>query len=193
MAHIAIIQGHPDPDGGHFCHALAQAYADGATAAGHNVRSIDIARLEFPLLRDQSEFETGTPPADIIDAQNALARADHILIVYPLWLVTMPALLKGFFEQTIRPGFAIKFTSGYRWEKLLKGRSARIVVTMSMPALAYRVLFDAHSLRSLERYTLRFCGIGPIRESLVGSVGEIDSRKREGWLERMRRLGQRAD
>jgi putative NADPH-quinone reductase len=58
---------------------------------------------------------------------------------FPLWLASMPALLKGFFEQALRPGFALGPTEpGRMWKKLLKGRSARIVVTMGMPALVYR-------------------------------------------------------
>jgi putative NADPH-quinone reductase len=61
LAHrIAIIQGHPDPAGHHLLHAMADAYAEGAAAAGHEVRRIEVAKLEFPLLRTQTEFETGT-------------------------------------------------------------------------------------------------------------------------------------
>jgi len=50
---ITLIQGHPDPAGNHFDHALADAYAAGAARAGHPVRRIEAARLEFPLLRNQ--------------------------------------------------------------------------------------------------------------------------------------------
>jgi hypothetical protein len=59
---VAIIQGHPDPAGGHLCHALADAYAQGASAAGHEVARIELARLDFPLLRTQQDFETGQLP-----------------------------------------------------------------------------------------------------------------------------------
>jgi len=51
---ITIIEGHPDPAGNRFCHALAEAYAQGARAAGLEVRRIDVARLGFPLLRTQA-------------------------------------------------------------------------------------------------------------------------------------------
>ncbi|HEX3484467.1 MAG TPA: NAD(P)H-dependent oxidoreductase [Micropepsaceae bacterium] len=74
----------------------------------------------------------------------------------------------------------------------LRGKSARIVITMGMPALVYRWYFGAHSLRSLERNILRFCGIGPIRESLFGMVEGISAAKRDRWLETMRKLGMRA-
>ncbi len=189
---IAIIQGHPDPAGGHFCHALAEAYAAGAEEAGHAVRTLAVAGLEPPFLRSKAEFDEGAPPAPLQAAQETIAWADHLVIVYPLWLGTMPALLKAFFEQVLRPGFAIEFESAWRIRKLLKGRSARIVVTMGMPALAYRWLFRAHSLKSLERNILRFCGIGPIRESLVGTVEGLPPDRRQRWLDRMTALGREA-
>ena len=186
---ITIIQGHPDPAGGRLCHALADAYAAGAQTAGHEVRRIEVGGLDFPLLRSQTDFALGKPPPGIAAAQSDIAWAQHLVIVYPLWLGTMPALLKGFLEQALREGFAFRFESDGRWARLLKDRSARIVVTMGMPAMAYRWLFGAHGLKMLERSILRFVGIGPIRESLLGMVERADEAKRKSWLEKMRRFG----
>lgn len=187
MARIAIIQGHPDPAGHHLCHALADAYAEGA--ALHEVQRIEVARLEFPWLRTKQEFERGALPQALGPAQQAIAAADHLLIVYPLWLGTMPALLKAFFEQVFRPGFALDYGAG-GWPKKRFGRkTARIVVTMGMPALVYRWYFLAHSLKSLERNILRFSGIHPIRESLFGMVEAAGETKRRRWLAKMRALG----
>ena len=104
---IAIIQGHPDPAGGHFGHALAEAYAHGAREGGHEVLTLEVAQMALPLLRSQSEWETGPAPAAVADAQRDIAWAQHAVIVFPLWLGDMPAVLKGFFEQVFRPGFAI--------------------------------------------------------------------------------------
>jgi putative NADPH-quinone reductase len=181
MARIVIIQGHPDPGGGHLCHALADAYAAGAEAVGHAVTRIDVATLEFPWLRTKEAFESGPPPAVLVPSQEAIAQADHLLVVYPLWLGTMPAVLKAFFEQVFRPGFAFAL-GGKAWSRRLKGKSARIVVTMGMPALVYRWYFGAHGLKSLERSILGFCGIGPIRESLFGMIEAASAAKRDKWL-----------
>lgn len=189
---ITIIQGHPDPAGGHLCHALADAYAAGAEAAGHLVRRVEVARLDFPLLRTQAEFETEAASADIRAAQGAIAWAEQLVIVYPLWLGTMPALLKGFLEQAFRPGFAFETRPNGLWTRHLKGRSARIVVTMGMPAFVYRWYFGAHSLKSLERNVLGFCGIRPIRASLLGMVEAAGDARRRRWLARVRSHGRKA-
>jgi putative NADPH-quinone reductase len=190
MKRITIIQGHPDPDGRHFGHALAQAYREGAEAAGHVVRLVEVAKLDFPLLRTQDDFDHGTPPDAIRPAQEAIAWADHLVILYPLWLGDLPALIKGFLEQVLRPVFAFTKTAPDRpAKKRLTGRSARVVVTMGMPAFAYRWFYRAHSLRNLERNILKFCGIGPVRSSLIGMVEAADGRRRARWLVKMRGLG----
>ena len=187
---ILIIQGHPDSAEPHFCHALAHAYAQGAQSEGHEIRSVDVAALDFPLLRSQREWQQDELPASLVDAQQAIGWAEHIVLVFPLWLGDMPALLKGFLEQVARPGFAFKPVPGNPMgNKGLIGRSARVVVTMGMPALLYRFYFRAHSVKSLERNILGFVGIGPIDETLIGRIEALDESGRQSWLARLRRLG----
>ncbi len=189
---IAIIQGHPDASQSHFGHTLAAAYARGAAAAGHETRLIEVARLDFPLLHSKQEWEQGATPASIMTAQQTIAWAEHLVICYPLWLGSMPAILKAFFEQIARPGFAFASPeSGPMWKKLLKGKSARIVVTMGMPALIYRWYFGAHSLKSLERNILGFVGISPIQSSIIGMIEHPDNRRREKWLRTLEDLGRK--
>src|SRR6185369_8585890 len=164
-----------------------------ARGEGHEVRIIDVARLDFSLLRTQEQFKNETPCEDIRDAQDAIRWADHVVFCYPLWLGTLPALLKGFLEQVFREGFAMKMRpDGHGWTRLLKGKSARVVVTMGMPALMYRVFFGSHGLKSLERSILEFAGISPIRVSLIGLVDTRSQESRGRWLIRMQSLGRRA-
>ena len=188
---IAVIQGHPDPAGNRFLHALAGAYANAAREAGHEVREIDVARLEFRLLRSKDDFEHGAAPEAARAGQDAITWAEHVLMLYPLWLGTMPALLKAYLEQVFRPGFA--FVPGQMGKKLLAGRSARVVVTMGMPAFVYRWYFGAHGLKGLERSILGFVGIDPIRDTLIGNVEGMSEAAREKWLARMRELGRLAE
>ncbi len=187
---IAVIQGHPDPSTKRFGHALAAAYMDGAKEGGHEVVGIDVAGLDFPLLRSKEDFEHGVPPEAIHRAQQTIEWSEHLMFVYPLWLGSMPALLKAFLEQVFRPTFAMENpASGVRWKRRLAGKSARVVVTMGMPALVYRWYFRAHSLKSLERNILGFCGIGPIKASLIGAVDTMGSVGRGKWLGKMHGLG----
>jgi len=186
---ILIIDGHPDPDEQRFVHALAARYGQGAASMGHEVRSIRITDLRFPLIASRAEWEGEAVPDDIRQAQQSVTWAEHLLILYPLWLGDMPALLKGFLEQVMRPGFAFAAATGKRQAKQLKGRTARLVVTMGMPAFFYRAYFGAHSVKSFERNILKFVGIRPARHLLIGNV-EADAVARQGWLDELFGLGE---
>lgn len=190
MAKIVLIQGHPDSSEEHLGHALAKAYEDGAREGGHEVKAIGVADLDFGFLHSRREWQNEAPTADIKNAQEKIAWADHVVIFYPLWLGTMPAILKGFLEQILRPGFALAYTEESSLpKKLLSGKTGRVVITMGMPALAYRWFFRAHSLKSLERNILKFCGIAPVRETLIGMVESGGEGKHRKWIESLRRLG----
>jgi len=184
---ICIIHGHPDPTPGHFTAALADAYGEAATEAGHNVARIDIADLELTSLRRPEDFLT-EPDAAIKEAQAKMMAAEHVVVIFPLWLGGMPSYLRAFFEQISRAGFVIE-TDGRGWPKgKLAGRSARVVVTMGMPAAMYRMLFGAHGVRGFERSVLALAGFKPIRETLFGLV-ELSAESRAHMLAKMRRLG----
>jgi putative NADPH-quinone reductase len=185
---ILIIDGHPDAGRDRFMHALVGAYREAAEARGHAVRAIEVATLDFPLLRSARDFQEGKAPAAIAAAQQDLLWAEHLAVFYPLWLGSMPSLTKAFFEQCLRPGFAFGAARGRGLPKqLLKGRSARVVVTMGMPTFFYRWFYRAHSLKSFERNILHFCGIRPVHATVVGMVESTSARKRA--LEAMRTLG----
>ncbi|WP_029934878.1 NAD(P)H-dependent oxidoreductase [Sphingomonas sp. UNC305MFCol5.2] len=186
---ILIIDGHPDPDRGRFIHALADAYASGAADRGHDVQRVEVAALDFPILRSRGDWTNGTPVLAIRDAQEAIRWANHIVFFYPLWLGDVPALLKAFLEQVARPGFALE--QGTMPKPLLGGRSARLVVTMGMPAFFYRFYFGAHSVKSFERNILKLAGIKPVEHTLIGGV-EGDGEMREKWLDTMLNLGMAA-
>ena len=192
---ILLIQGHPDASRQHLGHALADSYALGAEGAGHDIRRITLAELDIPPLRSQHEWEQGQLPASLEQPQADIGWAEHIVFFFPLWLGDMPALLKGFLEQVARPGFAFTYEKGGKpWgKKALTGRSARVVVTMGMPALVYRWYFRAHSVKSLERNILGFVGIGPVHETLIGMTGNMKPEDASKWFKKLERLGGKAE
>ncbi len=187
---ILLIQGHPDPCQDHLCHTLAKAYASGATVGGHEIRVTSVALLDFPLLRSQREWEHDSLPAALRQAQDDITWSQHMVMFFPLWLGDMPALFKGFLEQVARPGFAFAGDPmGPMTKKPLAGRSARVVVTMGMPALLYRLYFRAHSVKSLKRNILRFIGLRPVSETLIGKVGKADTNTVVGLIAKLEELG----
>jgi len=145
--------------------------------------------------RDRPDWELPGPQAELI---RAVAQANPKTVVVlnggaPMampWLGDVPALLKAFLEQVMRPGFALEYRTTGLPLKLLQGRSARVVVTMGMPALFYRLVYSANSLKSLERNILKLVGFKPVEHTIVGNVQ--DAKRREQGLAEMRELGAKA-
>jgi putative NADPH-quinone reductase len=187
---VLVINCHPDPDPGRLCAALTKVYVEGAAATGHDVRRLDLASIRVPFLSGKEEFEERPMPGSLVAAADSIKWCEHLVLVTPLWLGTMPALLKAFLEQVMRPGFAFQYgPHGDAQALLLKGRSARIIVAMGMPAILYRIWFLSHGIAGLRRSILNFVGFRPVRETLVGLAADGHEAKLAAKVEMVRGLG----
>lgn len=183
-----IIDGHPDPDRQRFCHALADAYAAGAVAAGDETRSITLAETDIGFLRTAVDFAKPPTAPVILSAQRDIEWADHIVMVFPLWLGGAPALLRAFLEQ-VACGSFFADTSGRGIQQRLKNKSARLIVTMGMPVFIYRLIFHAHGVRNIMEGVLGFAGFRPVRATLFGAVEGQNAQAQKARLARVRDLG----
>lgn len=187
---ILVILGHPNTDS--FCAAIADSYSEGAQAAGHEVRRIAVGDLAFdPVLRLGYAGSQPLEP-DLAAAQAAIAWAQHLVFVYPVWWGAMPALLKGFIDRVFLPGFAFKYRSGSPlWDRLLAGRSAHLFVTMDSPPWYYRWIYRMPGHQQMKRTILEFSGVKPVRISSFGPIRGSSGRQRERWLEGVKGIGKR--
>lgn len=185
---ILIVNGHPDPAPERLSAGLAQAYADGAKGAGHDVRHIDVGRLSFSLLRNAADFALPPKDPDIVAAQTSFRWAEHIVFIYPIWFGSIPALFKAFVEL-VGCGEFLATTGGGGYSRgNLSGRSARVILTMGMPALLYRLAFGAYGAKAFERSILRLSGFSPIRTTYLGDA-KISYERSCRWITIVRRLG----
>lgn len=185
---ILVINGHPDPASERLCGALAAAYARGARAAGRQVETLDVGTLEFPLVRSMRDYQTSPVPPDIAAAQDAIARAEHLVIVFPIWFGGLPAMLKGFFEQLMRKGFALSSPRSPMLS-LLSGKSAHLVVTMGLPAPIFRLVLGGHGLRALERGLFWVTDVRPRRRTILGGAVNPPPGRVDAWLKQLEALG----
>jgi len=189
---ICLINGHPDPSPDRFCHALTDAYQAGAQEAGHIVDRLDVGAMEFGFLSSPQEFEV-KPPALFDPVRTAMTEADHLVLIYPLWLGEIPAKTKAFFEHAASGEFFLATSAnGAGWpSQRMKGKSARLIVTMGMPGFAYKLIFGAHSLKALEAGLLKISGFHPVRHTVFGGV-QISEKTRLSMIEKTRGLGRAA-
>ncbi|MFY0989498.1 NAD(P)H-dependent oxidoreductase [Halomonas sp. C05BenzN] len=185
---VLVILGHPRSDS--LCGGLADAFCEGARAAGVQLRRVNLATLEFdPHVRTPSPNDQPLED-DLRLAQEFVAWADHLVFVYPTWWGGAPALLKGFLDRIMAPGFAFRTCEGgIGYQGLLAGRSAQLITTMDTPPLIHRLLYREPGRNALARATLGFCGIRPVRSLVFGSVKDASSTQRQAWLARARHQG----
>ena len=188
---ILMILGTPKTSS--LCHALGEAYAQGACNEGHVVRQLKLGELSFdPVLRDGYDQSQALEP-DLLEAQRQIHWAEHLVFVYPVWWGGLPALLKGFFDRVFLPGFAFKYRGRSQlWDKLLSGRTADLLVTLDTPPWYFRWIYGAPAHRQMTRTILGFSGIKTRRLSEFAPVRPSSEEQRQSWLRRAETLGSRA-
>lgn len=188
MKTILIINGHPDKLS--FCAELAKNYYDGASKSGSKVDLLNLVELKFDInlnygYRQRTELEP-----DLLNAQALIKAADHLVFVYPTWWSTYPALLKGFIDRVFLPKFAFSYRENSPlWDGLLKGKSARVIVTMDTPQWYYRLIFKSPGHNSIKKGILEFCGVKPVKITSFSPIKSSTLKDREKWLKKSFELG----
>ncbi len=188
---IYILDGHPRANS--ISHRLAEAYAKGAREAGHEVKLVHLLDLKFdPILK--TRYRDNVLEPDLVKQQENISWCSHWVIVTPVWWMNSPAMLKGFLDRTLTPGFAFKYERGSFLpipKMLLKGRSARIIYTQGGHwYLNGTIGFDAF-FKALKYGTLTFCGVWPVRRTAFSRADGADESKVAKWVDKVYRLGQK--
>ena len=184
---ILLIDAHPRA--GSFCDALADEYRSGALAAGHELREVSLRELDFDPLFDGYGSGQALEPA-LQRAQREISWSDHLVFVYPTWWGGPPALLKGFVDRVFLPGFAFRYESGKLLQTpLLKGKTARLLVTMDAPSPIYHLVLGAPGHRQMRRAVFDFCGIKSLGSHEFSALKFTNASVRKAMLMRARLLG----
>jgi len=182
-----IILGHPNPES--YCGTLADHYATGARNAGSTVETLALADLTYDIVLHRGYREIQELEPDLTMLQEKIRAADHLVFVYPTWWGGPPALLTGTIERMLLPGFGFKYhKNSPLWDKLLKGKSARIITTMDSPYLYYLLAWGAPGDKLMKHAVLKFCGISPVRFTHVDRLRFRSDAWRKEMLEKVEQV-----
>ncbi len=188
MKKILIINGHPNKES--FCFALAESYKKGADTTGADCKVINLVDLEFNPILNHGYSKISVLEPDLVMAQKEILAANHLVFVYPNWWSTYPALLKGFIDRVFLPGFAFEYREkSIMWNKLLKGKTARLIVTMDTPKWYYLLINKNAGHNAVKIGVLKFCGIKPVKITSLSPIKSSDETKRKKWLNEVEILG----
>lgn len=188
---IVVITGHPNKIS--LCRSMAQAYIESAKNSGHHVVDLNLADLSFdPILWGgysvRQELEK-----DLIEAQEKIKNADHIVFIYPNWWGAPPAILKGFIDRVFLPGFAFKYVENAMMPiKLLKGKTADLIVTMDTPVWMYKIFLGSRGIKLMKESVIEFCGMKTKKILLVGPINKSTHQQRSKWIEQTKKLASRS-
>jgi putative NADPH-quinone reductase len=185
---ILIINGHPDKES--FCTHLSESYKKGAEESNADCKLINLSDLRFnPNLEFGYRKRTELEP-DLLIVQQEILEADHLVFVYPTWWGTYPALLKGFIDRVFLPKFAYApRENSLFYSKLLKGKSARLIVTMDTPKWYYSLIYKSPGHNSMKKNVLNFCGVKPVKITSLSPLKGSNDNRRSEWIDKIEMLG----
>lgn len=186
------------PYGGSFCGAILAAVERGLKTGGHKCRVINLDQDDFdPVMRSKDLLafvgagRAGEDALDAIDDQvreykEHLEWAEHLVMIFPIWWMTTPAMTKGFIDKVIFPAIAYDMKDG-RLVSRLSLRKVTVITTMNTPADIYREVFGNPLEGSLIKGTFRQIGIENIEWTSLSEVKQVSRGQREAWLEEIER------
>lgn len=190
---IFLLLGHPFAGG--FCGELADAYEAGAKEGGHTLVRMNLGDMKFDPILHKGYREIQNMEPDLATFQKNIQESEHFVIVYPVWWVGMPALLKGLFDRAWLPGSAFRYMrmpSGKRsilWHRLYRGKTSRIFMTSGTQPLLVRFL-PGNVNAQLKWGILWFAGFA-VRTRWFGPSENIPEKRKARWLAETKELGRR--
>ncbi len=184
-----VICGHPDKVS--FTRIVADHYQAGAQDAGHNVERVNIGELNFDPILHKGYKEIQQLEPDLLSLQDKFRAADHIVVIYPNWWCTMPAILKGLFDRFWLPGFAFNFNKQTKEiEKHLKGKTGRVII-LSGSHSPFKTWWQFGDYTNEIQYgIMEFAGIRT-NVSSYGPCEKVNDAVREEWLKEVENLGKK--
>ena len=187
MKKILILCGHPSKESLNY--SIAKSYFEGAKKH-HDVRFIQLRDLDFNYNLEHGYNKRTELEPDLLKAQKDILWADHIVWIHPVWWGSYPAVMKAFIDRVLLPGFAFKYRNNSAWwDKLLKGKTCRIITTLHTPSWYYKLFNSSPSINSLKKTTMEFCGVKKVKTTILSATHKTAHLPKDSWIQKAYDLG----
>jgi NAD(P)H dehydrogenase (quinone) len=187
--HVLCVLCHPDRQS--FTGAVLDAFLCGLAESPHSAEIADLYREDFnPVLGlgDFAQFDNRPMPEDVGKEQARVERSDAIVLVFPLWWYSMPAMLKGWLDRVFCAGWAYQRKHDPEGSLLKTRRCTFLVSTGSSQKVMDRHHYDQSLDHLWRKGVLGYVGADPIDiHFLLDATWNSDMRRQH--LDRAYRLG----
>jgi NAD(P)H dehydrogenase (quinone) len=199
---VLILYAHPEPTS--FCGALKDAAVETIRHLGHDVTVSDLYAEGFNPVAGRHDFTTSKNPSrfhyqteqlhaaandgfseELRREQERFAKADLVILIFPLWWGGPPAILKGWFDRAMAAGFG--YVDGARFDKgLHKGKRGLICVTTGGTPERFSE-GDVYGpidpiLAPLQKLSIAYMGMTALPPFVAYAAPRVDDAARKGYL-----------
>lgn len=188
---IFVLNGHPGDES--LSNTFAKTYADAARSSGHDVRVVDLGSLEFDADFGPHRFKDAKPlEPDLEHVMQSIEWADHVVLTTPMWWGGLPAKLKGLIDRSFLPGRTFDTNSGAIPKPMLKGRTARVIITSDTPGWYFRLFYHRALHWQLKGQILGFIGLKPTKITHFSQSSHPKKGAVERWIKTVSEIGAQA-
>lgn len=184
----AIIFNHPYS--GSYCNAILESVTRGLQKAGHTIDVLHLDNEGFNPVMTAADLkgfvESKAVDPKVLEYQQRLQDAGHLIFIFPIWWELMPAMTKGFIDKVIYPGIAYRNDRSGRLPRMVKAfekvKGVTVITTMNTPSIMYRLLFGNAIKKALFTGTLWKTGYKNRKWISFNMVKFVSDEKRKKWL-----------
>jgi len=183
---MVIVFNHPYK--GSYCNALLEAVSNGLKKGNHQVDLIHLDRDGFNPAMSAADLkafvEHNVVDPKVMDYQERLKKADHLIFIFPIWWDIMPACTKGFIDRVLSPGLAYDHhPRGFGLIPLLKSlNSVTLITTMNKPKIMYSLLIGNLIKKVMIKSVFKTMGYKNLKWISYNMVKSVSQEKRVKWL-----------
>ncbi len=183
---MVIVFNHPYK--GSYCNALLEAVSNGLKKGNHQVDLIHLDRDGFNPAMSAADLkafvEHNVVDPKVMDYQERLKKADHLIFIFPIWWDIMPACTKGFIDRVLSPGLAYDHhPRGFGLIPLLKNlNSVTLITTMNKPKIMYSLLIGNLIKKVMIKSVFKTMGYKNLKWISYNMVKSVSQEKRVKWL-----------
>lgn len=198
---ILLVYAHPQKES--FNSALRDHALQEIKNNGHEVKVSDLYAMNFEAVASWKDFKTADPKipkqyhfaqkyasehhnieTDILHEQEKLEWCDSLILQFPFWWFSTPAIMKGWIDRVFTKGFSYDENRWFETSPLF-GRKAMLALTTAAPEASFTdqgINGNIETLLKPIHHSLHFVGFATVKPFIAYDIYNADEKKKQDYL-----------